>query len=147
MSAHRWIRFCELRFLSNSATATFPPFAPNRVIKMRRFPWRTAESVRKYCHRGEDVLKHRTVQKYLERLLDEHGSISKSLQTEAVGDSDRKNLNRRLVELSSVANTFLSCEAALKELGEVETLLQSECPPVNSHGLPFAACRGRQSHV
>ncbi|KAL7891054.1 hypothetical protein AOLI_G00005300 [Acnodon oligacanthus] len=129
MSAHRWTRLCVLSFLSNDVTATLAPFARKRVSKIRQLVCSGGvDLTRRYCYKGykgEDLLKNEAVQRHLQRLLGEYRSVSSSLQSEAVSDSERRMLNRRLVELSVVADTFQSCESALKELAEVEAYLQS----------------------
>ncbi|KAK1798775.1 hypothetical protein P4O66_007067, partial [Electrophorus voltai] len=82
-------------------------------------------SSRLSCHAGDDLLQNGAVQRHLKRLLAEYTNISSSLQQAEVSDSDRRVLNRRLLELSTVATTFQSCESAAEELAEVEALLQS----------------------
>ncbi|XP_076872046.1 peptide chain release factor 1, mitochondrial [Brachyhypopomus gauderio] len=124
MCAHRWTRLCVLRCFS-SANTTFVtlPFTQKRV---RRLPLLTNITLsRSCCHGGEDLLKHQAVQRHLRNLLGEYKRISSSLQHEEVSDSDRRGLNRRLVELSPVYTTFQSYEKTINDLEEVEALLQS----------------------
>ncbi|XP_066520519.1 peptide chain release factor 1, mitochondrial [Hoplias malabaricus] len=126
MTSNKWTCLFLRSFLSRNAQATFNPFPRKRLSKVRQLLWGNGFQLsRMYCHNGENLLKNEAVQKHLKRLLGEHRAVSTSLQRENVGDSERRALNRRLVELSSVVNTFQSCETALKELTEVETHLRS----------------------
>ncbi|KAI4889970.1 hypothetical protein NFI96_024356 [Prochilodus magdalenae] len=124
MSAHRWTRLCVLGFLSNSTVSA--PSARKPVSKIQPLLWRNGVGLaRRYCGAGNNWLNNEAVRRHLNRLLGEYIAVSSSLQSEALGDSERRTLNRRVVELSSVADTFQSCELVLKEMAELEAHLQS----------------------
>ncbi|XP_007244273.3 peptide chain release factor 1, mitochondrial [Astyanax mexicanus] len=123
MSAQRWVRLCV------AAGTVFSPLARRRAGAARALGLGGGGGVvllsRMLCCKAEELLRNEAVQKHLKRLLQEYRTISSSLQSDTGSDSDRRALNRRLVDLSSVVNTFESCEAALSELAEVEAHLQS----------------------
>uniref|UniRef100_A0A8B9JN40 Mitochondrial translational release factor 1 n=1 Tax=Astyanax mexicanus TaxID=7994 RepID=A0A8B9JN40_ASTMX len=129
MSAQRWVRLCV------AAGTVFSPLARRRAGAARALGLGGGGGVvllsRMLCCKAEELLRNEAVQKHLKRLLQEYRTISSSLQSDTGSDSDRRALNRRLVDLSSVVNTFESCEAALSELAEVEAHLQSRCFKIN----------------
>ncbi|XP_029596264.1 peptide chain release factor 1, mitochondrial [Salmo trutta] len=99
-------------------------------LHMRKRIWkdlanRSLVSSRRYCnnHLG-DLYRNESVQRYLRQLVEEYRDVTKTLQHGFLNDSARKELNKREVGLSPVATAFQSAEHAVKDLEEVETLLQ-----------------------
>ncbi|XP_034145820.1 peptide chain release factor 1, mitochondrial isoform X2 [Esox lucius] len=79
----------------------------------------------RYCHNNfGDLYRNESVQRYLRQLVDEYRVVTKTLQHGFLSDTERKRLNKRQVELSPVANAFQSAEHALKDIEEVQSLLQ-----------------------
>lgn len=101
-------------------------------LHMRKRIWkelanRSLVSSRRYCnnHLG-DLYRNESVQRYLRQLVEEYRDVTKTLQHGFLNDPARKELNKRQVGLSPVATAFQSAEHAVKDLEEVETLLQSK---------------------
>lgn len=87
--------------------------------------WGTV-SPKRFCHRDfGDLYKAESVQRYLQKLIEEFRDLSKKLKHAHLSESDRKVLMKRLTELQPVANVFNSVENAIKELEEVLSLLHS----------------------
>lgn len=70
-----------------------------------------------------DLYNVESVQRFLQRLMEEHGELSKRLEHPHLSENDRKALITRHTELLPVANVFRSIEQALKDLEEVLSLL------------------------
>ncbi|XP_023997954.1 peptide chain release factor 1, mitochondrial [Salvelinus sp. IW2-2015] len=100
------------------------------ALLMRKRIWkelanRSLVSSRRCCnnHLG-DLYRNESVQRYLRQLVEEYRDVTKTLQHGFLNDPARKELNKRQVGLSPVATAFQSAEHAVKDLEEVETLLQ-----------------------
>ncbi|XP_047433019.1 peptide chain release factor 1, mitochondrial [Mugil cephalus] len=78
------------------------------------------------CHSGlGELYANESVQKYLQRLMEEHRELSGRLQRPYLSESDRKALAKRHAELLPLANVFGSIEKATQDLEEVLSLLHS----------------------
>ncbi|XP_064825921.1 peptide chain release factor 1, mitochondrial-like [Oncorhynchus masou masou] len=100
------------------------------ALHMRKRIWkelanRSLVPTRRCCnnHLG-DLYRNESVQRYLRQLVEEYRDVTKTLQHGFLNDPARKELNKRQVGLSPVATAFQSAEHAVKDLEEVETLLQ-----------------------
>nr|XP_029504850.1 peptide chain release factor 1, mitochondrial-like isoform X2 [Oncorhynchus nerka] len=100
------------------------------ALHMRKRIWkelanRSLVPSRRCCnnHLG-DLYRNESVQRYLRQLVEEYRDVTKTLQHGFLNDPARKELNKRQVGLSPVATAFQSAEHAVKDLEEVETLLQ-----------------------
>ncbi|XP_017291939.1 peptide chain release factor 1, mitochondrial [Kryptolebias marmoratus] len=72
-----------------------------------------------------DLYNNKSVQKYLQQLMDEYESVSKQLQHGFLSESDRKSLVKKHTELLPLANVCGNIDQARKDLEEVTSLLQS----------------------
>ncbi|XP_055785911.1 peptide chain release factor 1, mitochondrial-like [Salvelinus fontinalis] len=99
-------------------------------LHMRKRIWkelanRSLVSSRRYCNNPlGDLYRNESVQRYLRQLVEEYRDVNKTLQHGFLNEPARKELNKRQVGLSPVATAFQSAEHAVKDLEEVETLLQ-----------------------
>ncbi|KPP61360.1 hypothetical protein Z043_120551, partial [Scleropages formosus] len=83
---------------------------------------------RRFCHNDPgDLLRHESVQKYLHGLVDEYRDISQKLQNqnESASESERRAMNKRHIDLMPLGTAFENIENAVKDLKELEALLQS----------------------
>ncbi|XP_007541411.1 peptide chain release factor 1, mitochondrial isoform X1 [Poecilia formosa] len=118
----------------------------SRVVSRRGFPWGTPKdhsglrpanftevqlrgtnAVPKrlsHCDIG-DLYNISSVQRYLQKLMEEHRELSRKLQHNQLRDSDRKALLKKHTELLPVAGLFGSIEQAQKDLEEVLSLLHT----------------------
>ncbi|KAK6325393.1 hypothetical protein J4Q44_G00047350 [Coregonus suidteri] len=119
MLMHKCIGVC-----GSCARLISPRHMHNRIWK--ELANRSLVSSRRYCNNNlGDLYRNESVQRYLRQLVEEYRDVTKTLQHVFLNDSDRKELNKRQVGLSPVANAFQSVEHAVKDLEEVDTLLQS----------------------
>ncbi|XP_054915237.1 peptide chain release factor 1, mitochondrial [Poeciliopsis prolifica] len=118
----------------------------SRVVSRRGFPWETLKghgrlryanfteaqlrginAVPKrfsHCDIG-DLYNNNSVQRYLQKLVEEHRDISRKLQHDHLSDVDRKALLKKHTELLPVAGLVGSIEQAQKDLEEVLSLLHT----------------------
>ncbi|PWA32122.1 hypothetical protein CCH79_00013334 [Gambusia affinis] len=118
----------------------------SRVVSRRGFPWGTLKGHSRLRHavftevqlRGTNAVPRRlshcdigdlynnsSVQRYLQKLMEEHRDISRKLQHDHLSDSGRKSLLKKHSELLPVAGLFGSIEQAQKDLEEVLSLLHT----------------------
>lgn len=82
---------------------------------------------KRYCHRDlEDLPNNKSVQRYLQQLMEEYEVVSKKLQEGDVSESERKTLGRKHAELLPLSNLCGNIEQARKDLQELLSLLESE---------------------
>ena len=82
---------------------------------------------RRHCHGGsDDIHQNASVQRYIRKLVDEYGEVTKKLQFTFLSDSERKELNHRQTELLPMEKAFRCTEKAMKELEEITSLIQSK---------------------
>ncbi|XP_012712085.2 peptide chain release factor 1, mitochondrial isoform X1 [Fundulus heteroclitus] len=74
-----------------------------------------------------------SVQRYLQKLMEEHRFISRKLQHEHLSDPDRKALLKKHAELQSLADVSGSIEQAQKDLEEVLSLLHTSAKDEDEH--------------
>ncbi|XP_032413060.1 peptide chain release factor 1, mitochondrial isoform X2 [Xiphophorus hellerii] len=118
----------------------------SRVVSRRGLPWgapkghsrpryanftevqlRGTDAVPKrlsHCDAG-DLYSNSSVQRYLQKLMEQHRDVSRKLQHDHLCDSDRKALLKTHTELLPVAGLFGSIEQAQKDLEEVLSLLRT----------------------
>lgn len=72
-----------------------------------------------------DLLQQESVQRHLHGLVAEYHHITQRLENGLLDDAERRLLNRRHVELLPLVTAFQNTEDAVKDLKEVEALLQS----------------------
>lgn len=83
-------------------------------------------SSKRFCHSDfGDLYKAESVQRYLQKLMEEFRDLGKKLQHTHLSESDRKVFMKRHTDLHPVANVFISVENAIKDLEEVLSLLHS----------------------
>ncbi|XP_064167816.1 peptide chain release factor 1, mitochondrial-like [Anguilla rostrata] len=83
---------------------------------------------RTYCNKSTaivDLLQQESVQRHLHGLVAEYHHITQRLENGLLDDAERRLLNRRHVELLPLVTAFQNTEDAVKDLKEVEALLQS----------------------
>ncbi|XP_015251023.1 PREDICTED: peptide chain release factor 1, mitochondrial [Cyprinodon variegatus] len=73
-----------------------------------------------------DLYNNISVQMYLQKMIEEHGVISRKLHHEHVSDSDRKALQKKHSELLPLVELFGSIGQAHKDLEEVLSLLHTD---------------------
>lgn len=135
MLANRWFRLCSLcsravdsgRGRRRGAWRTLTGHAKLKHAAITGVQhWGTVAPTR-LCHSDlGDLYKSESVQRHLQRLMEEFRDLSEKLQHAHLSESDRKVLMKRHAELLPLANVFQSIEQALKELEEVLSLLHSE---------------------
>ncbi|XP_051562075.1 peptide chain release factor 1, mitochondrial isoform X2 [Myxocyprinus asiaticus] len=86
---------------------------------------RSVSSCRPFSHKTDDFLKSDAVQRHIKRVLDEYKCISSSVESGCVSESDRKVLNLKLVEVSKVFNAFERAQLVMRELTEIQTLIDN----------------------
>ncbi|XP_042369092.1 peptide chain release factor 1, mitochondrial isoform X2 [Plectropomus leopardus] len=83
-------------------------------------------TVKRLCHSDfADLYKHKSVQRYLQQLMEEHRELGKKLEHAYLSESDRKALKKKHTELLPLAKVFERIEEALQDLEEVLSLLHS----------------------
>lgn len=121
MFVNRWFRFCNecSRVVSSSCGRR----RGRRTLTERS----TGKQPRRRFH-GDlgDLHSNESVQKYLQQLMGEYTKLSKKLQQAHLGESERKALLKRQMELLPAASVFESVQQALKDQEEVMSLLQSK---------------------
>ncbi|XP_073708419.1 peptide chain release factor 1, mitochondrial [Garra rufa] len=76
-------------------------------------------------HKTDDLLQNEALQRHIKRVIDEQNGISSRLDSGQVTESDRRELNLRLVEMSKVVKAFERTQLALRELTEIQTLIHN----------------------
>ncbi|XP_028655482.1 peptide chain release factor 1, mitochondrial [Erpetoichthys calabaricus] len=90
------------------------------------FPFSLLKQPRRQCHHELlDVLQQDGVKRYLDSLIREHRQVTQNLNYSALNEAERRTLNRRQIELSPTVTVFQETESLLKDLKEVEVILQS----------------------
>lgn len=94
----------------------------------RSAPWRTGEGhsggASRLLHTDWiELYERESVQNYLQKLVQEHGELSRRLQHARLNEADRKAAARRHGELQPVTAALQRLEAAARDLQEVEALL------------------------
>ncbi|KAM3585632.1 uncharacterized protein V6R79_023376 [Siganus canaliculatus] len=72
-----------------------------------------------------DLYRNESVQRHLQKLMDEYRDLNKKIQHTYLSEADRKVLMKRHAELLPLANVFNNMEQALKDLEEVLSLLHN----------------------
>ncbi|KAG2456292.1 RF1M factor, partial [Polypterus senegalus] len=90
------------------------------------FPFGLLKQPRRHCHHELlDVLQQDGVKRYIDSLIREHRQVTQNLNYSALNEAERRTLNRRQIELSPTVTVFQETECLLKDLKEVEVILQS----------------------
>ncbi|KAM8904416.1 peptide chain release factor 1, mitochondrial [Spinachia spinachia] len=133
------------------------PFCSSRVVHSggdRRAAWRTLAGHTGAARRHVTRVQHwgtgaprrlyrsdlghfygtESVQRHVRQLMEEFGDISEMLQRSHLSESDRKVLLKKHAELLPVADVFESIEQALKDLGEVTSLLRGSAATKDEDG-------------
>ncbi|KAM4710909.1 peptide chain release factor 1, mitochondrial [Anableps anableps] len=126
----------------------------SRAVSCRGFPWRTLKGHSRlqyanftevqrwgtnvvpkrlsHCDLG-DLYDNISVQRYVQKLMEEHRIISRKLQHDHLSDSDRKALLKKHTELLPVADVFGRLEQAQKDLEEIHSLLHTGAEDEDQH--------------
>lgn len=86
----------------------------------------TVRICRSIGHKTDDLLQNELVQRHIKRVIDEQKCISSRLESGQVPESDRRELNLRLVEVSKVVKAFERTQLVFRDLTEIQTLIHSE---------------------
>lgn len=89
-------------------------------------PWSLWAPKRLYHGDLGDLFGKTSVQRFLQKILEEHRELSEKLQRSHLSESDRKELGRRHGELQPLADILQTVEEAGAELEEVSSLRNSE---------------------
>ncbi|KTF88816.1 hypothetical protein cypCar_00035177 [Cyprinus carpio] len=85
----------------------------------------TVRICRSIGHKTDDLLQNELVQRHIKRVIDEQKCISSRLESGQVPESDRRELNLRLVEVSKVVKAFEKTQLVFRDLTEIQTLIHN----------------------
>ncbi|KAM9766327.1 peptide chain release factor 1, mitochondrial isoform 1-T1 [Menidia menidia] len=138
MVVSRWLRLCS--FCSHvvlhgrEGTAGRRSLLGNRILKnpkgTRMRPGGAAVVPIRLAH-GDlgDLYESESVQRYLQKLIEEFRDISAKLQHAHLSEADRKLMIKKHSELTPLADVFRGIEQAGKDLEEVLSLLHNPADP------------------
>ncbi|XP_041115738.1 peptide chain release factor 1, mitochondrial isoform X2 [Polyodon spathula] len=86
----------------------------------------TQQLTRRHCrHFSKELLQQQSVQRYLEKMIEEYRQITQRLNDTALTESDRRIMSRRQIQLSPMATIFQESQRAVKNLQDVQAIIES----------------------
>ncbi|CAL8290881.1 unnamed protein product [Lota lota] len=124
----RWV---GLSTVWKSPTPIYPSGVPWRAFITRQGAVRNAcvslrwntPSIRSLHTDLGDLYENESVQRYVRHLMEEYAELSNKLQHACLSDAERKDLNKKHLDLMPVANSFENIRGALTDLEDVLSLM------------------------
>ncbi|XP_033866296.3 peptide chain release factor 1, mitochondrial-like isoform X1 [Acipenser ruthenus] len=86
----------------------------------------TQQLTRRHCqHFSKELLQQESVQRYLEKMIEEYRQVTQRLNNTALTESERRTMSRRQIELSPMATVFQQSQRAVKDMKDVQAIIES----------------------
>lgn len=86
----------------------------------------TQQLTGRHCHHfSKELLQQESVQRYLEKMIEEYRQVTQRQNNTALTESERRTMSRRQIELSPMATVFRQSQRAVKDLKDVQAIIES----------------------
>lgn len=83
----------------------------------------TQQLTGRHCHHfSKELLQQESVQRYLEKMIEEYRQVTQRQNNTALTESERRTMSRRQIELSPMATVF---QQSVKDLKDVQAIIES----------------------
>ncbi|MGH0175683.1 UNVERIFIED_CONTAM: hypothetical protein FKN15_071103 [Acipenser sinensis] len=84
----------------------------------------TQQLTGRHCHHfSKELLQQESVQRYLEKMIEEYRQVTQRQNNTALTESERRTMSRRQIELSPMATVF---QQSVKDLKDVQAIIESK---------------------